>query len=245
MQPTPPPGSGGPPQGYPQQPVQGPPMAAQPPNPAQTAGIILCVCALALLIGLFTKGWASASEGREEVNAGLLGFEGCRGGECRSVDWELAEKGLDIPSDVGMFRILGLLCGLAALGGIAAAGGMALARKTAKIPIKPIQGAMGAASFTLTYFAIRLAMSDKDVDFGPSYSVFLAIGGLVAAGIVMQTMLRPLVQQAQAAAPQLPVAQAVAGAAPQAAGPCPRCGGQLQFVAQYQRWYCTACQQYV
>lgn len=149
---------------------------------------------------------------------------------------------------MGIFRILGLLCGLAAVGGIAAAGIMALMRNTAKIPLKPIQGVMGAASFTLTYFAIRLAMSDKDVDFGPGFSVFLGIGGLIAAGIVMQTMLRPLIQQAKGAAPGLPmaVAQGGAGAAPGAApGPCPRCGGQVQYVAQYQRWYCTACQQYV
>jgi hypothetical protein len=108
---------------------------------------------------------------------------------------------------------------------------------------------MGGASFTLTYFAIRLSMSDDDVQFGPGFSVFLAVGGLIAAGIVMQTMLRPLIQKAQGAAPSLPAAQAMPmGAAPQAAqapGPCPRCGGQLQFVAQYQRWYCTACQQYV
>lgn len=234
MQPTPPPGSAPQPTG-----------PAAPANPAQTSGIILLVCALAILIGLFTKGWGTASEGREDVNAGLLGIEGCRGGQCQSIEWDLAEKALDIPSDVGMFRILGLLAGLAAIGGIAAAGGMALSRKTGQIPLKPIQGVMGAASFTLTYFAIRLSMSDKDVNFGPGFSVFLAIGGLIAAGIVMQTMLRPLIQQAKAAAPGLPAAQAVGGAAPQAAGPCPKCGGQLQFVAQYQRWYCTACQQYV
>jgi hypothetical protein len=228
-----------------QPPAQG---AAAAPNPAQTAGIILCVCALALLIGLFTKGWATASEGRDTIGAGLLGFEGCGGGQCMSVEWDKAEKMLDIPSDVGAFRILGLLCGLAALGGIAAAGIMALTRKTGQIPVKAIQGVMGAASFTLTYFAFRLAMSDDDVQFGPGYSAFLAIGGLLAAGIVMQVMLRPLVQQAKAAAPALPAAQAVAGAGPAptaAPGPCPKCGGQLQFVAQYQRWYCTACQQYV
>jgi hypothetical protein len=236
MQPT------GQPPGQP--PAQG--AAAAPPNPAQTAGIILCVCALAILIALFTKGWATASEGRSEIGAGLLGFEGCGGGQCESVDWDKGEKMLDIPSDVGMFRILGLLCGLAAVGGIAAAGVMALMRNTGKIPLKPIQGVMGAASFTLTYFAIRLSMSDDDVNFGPGFSVFLGIGGLIAAGIVMQTMLRPLIQQAKAAAPALPMAQAVGGAGPGAApGPCPKCGGQLQFVAQYQRWYCTACQQYV
>jgi hypothetical protein len=224
-------------------PAQG---AAAPPNPAQTTGIILLVCALAILIALFTKGWATASEGRFEIGAGLLGIEGCGGGHCESLEWDKAEKQLDIPSDVGIFRILGLLCGLGAVGGIAAAGGLCLARNAGKIPLKPIQGIMGAASFTLTFFAFRLAMSDKDVNFGPGFSAFLGIGGLVAAGIVMQTMLRPLVQQAKAAAPALPVAQAIGGAAPGAApGPCPKCGGQLQFVAQYQRWYCTACQQYV
>jgi hypothetical protein len=230
-----------------QPPGQPPAGAAAPPNPAMTVGIILCVCAAALLIALFTKGWATASEGGAEIGAGLLGFEGCGRGQCESVEWDKGEKMLDIPGDIGAVRIFALLAGLAALGGIGAAGGLALARKTDKIPLKPIQMAMGIASGLLTWFTVRMSMADDDVNFGPGFSAILGIGGLIAAGIVMQTMLRPLVQKAKAAAPGLPVAQAMGapGAAPgPAPGPCPKCGGQLQFVAPFQRWFCTAGPQY-
>ena len=31
---------------------------------------------------------------------------------------------------------------------------------------------------------------------------------------------------------------------PAASHPCPRCSKPLEYVAQYQRWFCGACQQY-
>jgi hypothetical protein len=37
----------------------------------------------------------------------------------------------------------------------------------------------------------------------------------------------------------------MAGAGAGAVPNCPRCGSPLQFVAQYQRWYCTRENQYV
>ncbi len=46
-------------------------------------------------------------------------------------------------------------------------------------------------------------------------------------------------QQAQMAPPHTPPPQQ------QAAPSCPRCGTQLHFVAQYQRWFCPREQQYV
>ncbi len=50
---------------------------------------------------------------------------------------------------------------------------------------------MGIAAFCLTTFAFRLAMADHDVNFGPSYSVFLTIGALIGGGFVLQQMLLP------------------------------------------------------
>jgi hypothetical protein len=59
-----------------------------------------------------------------------------------------------------------------------------------------------------------------------------------------------LQQPAMGAQPGAPMAQAAQpqGAQPQGAQPqqypCPRCQAPLQWAAQYQRWFCTRCQQY-
>lgn len=55
---------------------------------------------------------------------------------------------------------------------------------------------------------------------------------------------------APAPAPQAaPAAAPVTAAPPQAAAPptapCPRCGGTATWIAQYNRWYCYTCQQYL
>lgn len=229
-------GYGQPPQtGYGQPPGGQPAGPAAPPNPAQKPAAILLACAVVLAIGLFTKGWASASEGRAEINAGLLGFEGCNRGHCASIDWDEGEKRLNIPGDVGTFRILGLIAGIVAMAGLGVVGGMGLTGNTGKIPTKPMQIVLGVASGTLTYFAFRLAFSDRDVDFGPSFSPFLAIGAIIGAGYVLRKMIEPLVRAEQAmagfAAPagqvamaqapmaQAPMAQAPAAQAPMAQAP--------------------------
>ena len=51
-------------------------------------------------------------------------------------------------------------------------------------------------------------------------------------------------QPQQAYAPPQQQQQAYAPPQPQQY-PCARCGNPLQWVAEYQRWYCGACQQYV
>jgi hypothetical protein len=50
-----------------------------------------------------------------------------------------------------------------------------------------------------------------------------------------------------AAPPMAPPMAPVAATAPPApaAGTCPRCGKPATWVAQYNRWYCYGCQQYV
>ncbi len=258
-------------QGYGQAPQQGyghPGGAPGPVDPAKTPAIIMLVCAVLLLIAMVTKGWAGASEGRFDIGAGLFGFEGCRGGECESMEWDRAAKRLDIPSDVSTFRILGMIAGFLAIGGMAAAGGMALSGNLGKIPVKPIQGIMGAAAGSLTYFAMRLWMSDDDVNFGPSWGAFVGIGGLIGAGVVLRTKLAPLVEAAAGAMPQqgwagapqqqqwqqAPQAPQQQWQQPQAAAPqqqaqqtypCQTCQQPLQYVAQYQRYYCATCQKYV
>jgi len=244
----------------------GPPSA---PNPAQAAGIIMIVCAVAIAIGTFTKSWVgkSVSFGDEsmEVGLGLLGMKQCSSGKCESAGWGDDDRG-EIPGDIKAMGYLGFIAGLASIGACAAAGGLALSRNTHKIPHKVLLGILGAGSFSMVYFLVRIKMDDKvggrlDI----SYSGIAAIGGLIAAGIVMKQMLVPLINRAKgihpAALPMAyaqpmmgqpmqgqpmmgqPMAQAPMAAA--ATVTCPRCQGQATFVAQYNRHFCNACQQYV
>lgn len=250
--------------------MAGPPAA---PNPAQTAGIILCVCALAIAIGTFTHGWLSASKGDESVGIGLWSAKECEDGNCRSRSW--GDMGSFVPGDVKIFGPLGFIAGLAAVGALGFAGAMALSRNTAKIPHKALLPVLGVASFAQTFFLVRCMTDDKlSRGLSISYSGILAIGGLIGAGIVFKQMLVPQINAAKgmmpaaapmaygqppmgqppmgqppmgqpmAAPPQQPMAAAPAAGQPQVMT-CPRCQGQAQFVAQYNRYFCNACQQYV
>ena len=195
-----------PPQQYPS-----PPAYQQPPTPygaaapspapptAQGAdklkifGIVLAVCAGILLLTLFTHGWASATEGRDSAHAGLIDIEGCgRGGRCETLDWDKAVKRLDMPSEINVLRILGLLGGLAAVGMMGFAAAQALSRKPNKIPFKATEIAMSIAATSLTLFVVRLMLADKDISFGPSWGAVLGIGSLIAASVVLRAKLRPL-----------------------------------------------------
>lgn len=65
----------------------------------------------------------------------------------------------------------------------------------------------------------------------------IAIAGFVILiyGAVKEN--RPVVMYAPPYVPVYPGAAAPAAA-------CPVCGSPLQWVAQYQRWFCTRCNQY-
>jgi len=231
----------------------GQPAAASPSNPAQLAGIISAVCAVLLLVALFTKGWAHASEGHLSIHAGILGFEGCGEGHCESEGWDKAARQLNIPSDVSGVRILGLLAGLAAVGALATIAGLCLTRNPQKVPVGPLQFVLALASASLTWFAVRLAMSDEDVNFGPSWGAFVGIGAIVVGGIVLRTIVKPLARAgAQPVAGAMPYGQqqpqAMGYPPPPVAAPagvCPRCNGPIEYVAQYQRYFCRRCNQYV
>jgi hypothetical protein len=220
-----------------------------PPNPAQTPAIILGVCALLMAIGVFTKSWVSHSERGADAGIGLLGLKVCGGGQCASFGWsEGFMKKAD--GDIKAFGYLGFITGLAAIGAAGYCAFLAFQRQSHKIPVKIINGVFGAAAFCFTFFLVRLMTSEIGDEAGPSYSGFLAIGGVVGAGFVLKQMLGPIIAQgpgaAVAAAPGGGY-QAQPGGMPAnvAAVTCPRCQGQAQYVAQYQRHFCNACQQYV
>lgn len=283
----PPQGYGQPPQGYPpqgQMPM-GPPPAA---NPLQTPAIIMAVCAVAILIGTVTHSWFTAGGEDGSGGIGLWGIKGEGRGGSMSFSWgELDDMGAKVPADIMIFGYVGMLAGLAAVAAAGATAAAAFTRNLHKLPTKPMLAAMGAASFAQTFFFVRIFTEDAVRkggmgDFGPSFSPFLAIGGLITAGIVFKKMLMPHITAAKAGMPQhaasgggasfsvgvggfnvnvpmgggqpqqpmagQPMAGQPMAQAPMAAAPtvtCPRCQGQATFVAQYNRHFCNACQQYV
>lgn len=169
------------------------PPASQQTDKLKIFGIVLAVCAGLLAITLFTHGWASASEGRDSAHAGLLDIEGCgRRGTCQTLDWDKAVKRLDLPSEINVLRILGLLGGLAAVGMMGFASAQALTRKPNKIPFKATEIVLSIAATALTLFVVRLMLADKDVSFGPSWGAALGIGSMIAASVVLRLKLRPL-----------------------------------------------------
>lgn len=232
----------------PQQP-HGPPAGA---NPAQTAGILMLVACLALAIGTFTKSWVTASwdEGSESMKMGPLGIEVCDRDECQKISWSQMPRG---DADIKLTAQLSLFAGLASLVCAGIAGIMALSRSAQKIPVGAFIGVFSGSAGVMAYFVVR-SMSDGkgEISPGPGFSSVMAIGGVIMASVVLKTMLGPLRKPLLAA----PVAYGYAQPHPgqpmqqvqppqqQVAAACPRCQAPLQFVAQYQRYYCTACQQY-
>jgi hypothetical protein len=154
--------------------------------------IALGVAALLVMIGIFTKSWFTAPRG--EGGVGLTGIEMCRGDTCRSVSWDELKRA---PDDIGIFGTLGLLGGLASVGFTAAAIVLALQGKAHKLPLKIMNGVLGLTAFFNTFFFMRVwGEMGKDVDLG--YSGFLAIGGLIAIGLVVRQLLltlKPVMQR--------------------------------------------------
>jgi hypothetical protein len=226
--------------------------APSTPNPGQNVAIALGAIALVILIGTFTKSWFAESERGGDVGLGLLGMKACFGGQCMDASWG-DMKGSKIPGDIPIWGYLGFIGGLAAAGACGFAAFMAFTRSAHKLPaMKLLQIPLGVASLGMTAFFVRILTEGKDTP-SPSYSGFLAIGGVIAAGVVMKKMLEPLMSQPAALPPGAspaafgaPPAGAPMGASPVAApSACPRCNGAIEYVAQYQRYFCRSCNQYV
>src|SRR5690242_15100913 len=82
-------------------PHAGAPAPALDPR-ARTAGILMLVCALALLIGIGSKSWFT---GRGGTSLGVLGIEECRGMVCHSITWFDAKR---VPGEIQVFSALAL-----------------------------------------------------------------------------------------------------------------------------------------
>ncbi len=218
------------------------------PQPAgsntQLGAALMLVAGICVLVGVLSKSFATASwdEGTESISFGFLGAEVCDGDECKELSWDQMGK---VDGDIKMVRILGLLSGFGAAGLCAVAAFMAFSNK--RPPMGAVQGVMGVAAFSYTFFLIRFMSEGRgEMSPGPGYAAFLGIGGLIMGSIVNKTMFKHLPAggaPGQAYSP--PGGYPPPPPPPTATAPCTRCGQAAQFVAQYPRWYCPSCQQYL
>lgn len=247
------------------------PYAAPTSNPAQLGGILLLVCAGLILIGTVTRGWFTMSRGNNSSSVGLIGYKFCYDGECKGKIFEPdMSKGAD--ADVTAARYLAFLGGLGAVVVAGLGGAMALGRKPDKVPLLAIYIVCGIAAFFGLYFIGR-ALSEVRGSGGPGpgWSFCVAFIGHIGAAVIAGVMIRPHArrtapgfhpgypQQGYAPQPQGYAPQPQGSAPPQpgyappqapqqqAAPSCPRCvaQGQVTYAAQYQRYFCGRCQQYV
>ena len=160
----------------------GAPHGAASFDPKITA-YVLGSCAIAILIGIFTRSWMSGREGAGGV--GPLGLEVCFGRDsCRSVGWDVP----GIPGDIPLIGYLTLFSGLAAAAASAYIAFLVYSNTPHRLPkFKLVNIAFGVASFATTFFAIRLLI-ESGKQFSISYSPLFAIGGVVTAGIFVRKL---------------------------------------------------------
>jgi hypothetical protein len=233
------------------------------PIPNQNLAIAMLVCAVAILIATFSHSWVTWKEGGSESGGiGPMGAEFCGRGDrgCMSPSWSMLEsKRVGMPGDISIWATLSVIGGLAAAGAAGLCGAMILTRKPEKVPVKPVRYAFSAAAGVMALFAMRLLTATIKINLGLSWGTVLGLGGVIAAAAIFQTKLAPWLSTlapAQATAlpgggpfqlpvGQMPGQQMQPPPAMQAAPPCPRCQRPLVFVAQYQRWFCEGCKDYV
>jgi hypothetical protein len=214
--------------------------APKPIDPARAPAFELLGCAILIALGTFTHGWATAhgSNGllTYHANAGLLGPEVCTFRGCSDTGWD------GLSSTLGALALLG---GIAAAAVAAASGGLVLAHRRDKLPARQLAiGTFAVAAPAMVVFEIRLLGEDG---FAISWSPFVAIGGVVAAAVLLGRLAPLLVPPPPAIAllttqetlPPRPAARP----APQATPPCARCGAPLTNIDG--RWFCPREQRWI
>lgn len=238
---------------------------------------MLGIAAALIALGTISKSWFGASAHGAGFHLGPIGAEVCGVSGCSPT----SVSGDKLGGDVEIMMLLAVLGGFVSAAGCGwfAFGGFT-GKKDKLPPVKLLQIALGIAAFSMAYFAIRVLTKSELKELGPSWGMFVGIGGVIL-GWVGVMRLRPFLPATSALAPmpwlqqqagQPPMQQQPYGQQPQqpygqapvqpygqpmqqqppmqqpaqAAAPnCPRCGQPLQFVAQYQRWFCAREQQYV
>jgi hypothetical protein len=225
------------------------------------AGILLCVGSLLLAISLFTKSWISASERRGSTSIGLIRAEACFEDHCEG-GFMLGElkhaPGGIVAAAVG--GLIAFLVGLGAVGVSATAGGMILGQNRRRFTTLAI-GLI--ATMMLLIIILAAAIPTRGAGFGYSFWLFWVGGAAALTGAIMANMNKaagaavagapgmypsgpmsggynPYAQPPVQMAPTQPTGQQV-----QTGPACPACATPATWVAQYNRWFCSRCNQYI
>jgi hypothetical protein len=156
---------------------------------ARNAAIALIVCGVALLVGLVSHGWFSA---RGDGSVGLLGVEECRRTICRSMSWFDIERA---PAELKLFATVGILGFIAAIAMIIQATVMLLKRQPQRVALIPLNATLGIAAFGAFSFFFHLTFGELSHRLSVSWAGLVAMGGIIAASIIIATMIRPLMKQ--------------------------------------------------
>jgi hypothetical protein len=160
-------------------------------NKSRIAALVLFIAAASIALGVLTKSWFSARGA--DGGVGLLGIESCRGGECVSRSW----SEINAPGSIPAFGYLGFIGGLAAAVGLAVAAGMLLTGRAAKIPVKPLGGALVVGALGMLAFS-NAVMEGR---LSPGWSLAPALGGILLGVIALKVMVAPLVREANVEPP--------------------------------------------
>jgi hypothetical protein len=163
---------------------------AVPDNRARTAGIALLAATGLLLVAAITKSWFTAGH---SGGVGLLGLEKCHGMICESATWFDIKR---IPTQIPIFATTALIASLVAIAFLIHTSVMLVQNRPEAIKLKWVSQLLGLTSFGMIAFVFSLSIGDWSRGLSVGWSTFVGIGGLVAASIVMATMVRPLAAKA-------------------------------------------------
>ncbi|MDQ3338493.1 MAG: hypothetical protein M4D80_25275 [Myxococcota bacterium] len=154
-------------------------------NRARNAAIALVICGLVLLVGLVSRAWFTTRGG----SVGLLGLEECRGAMCRGMSWFDVKRA---PTELKLFSTIGIIGIVVALGFLAQAAVMLFRRQSQRVMMVPLNAALGIAAFGCFSFFFHLTFGEMSRKLSVSYAGLFAMGGIIAASIIIGAMVRPL-----------------------------------------------------
>jgi hypothetical protein len=154
-------------------------------TPRRLGAALALLAAVAILVGTFTMRWLTAPS--DEGGVGLSGVEACRGGECKTMDWDDLTKGARVDDELKMLKTASMV---ALIGSVLAAAlllaigisGVATDRSMSLITIFSIIGSVLAlAGAIATVVLMREYFKGAKMDVG--YSAMVYAGGCVV-GVV-------------------------------------------------------------
>ena len=145
---------------------------------ARNAALALAACAVLLLVGLVSRTWFSARGG----TVGLLGL-----GD--GVSWFDVKRA---PTELKLFSTIGIVGIVVALGLLVQAAIMLFRRQAQRVMLVPLNAALGVAAFGCFSFFFHLAFGEMSKRLTISYAGLVAMSGIIAASIIIGSMVRPL-----------------------------------------------------